>query len=448
MFARLKSAEARLLGAFIIVLGVVTALVSGPKQLFAALGIVYGIAWLGYRLVSSAPSREWRIQAFLVHMSMAFVLVGFEAPVLVGMLDYRDIFKPPMAPMHDPRNVLDMELLFRRAPGTHVKGKADGGDFGFVFHTEDSEELIFDAKFDKTGFRNPESMTQADIVFVGDSFTEALPVPYEDLVSSQLGAIYGVQAANYGMMTYGPYQERVTFTRYGLPLKPKVLVWLFFEGNDLGDVRYWEWATKDLIGLHEDYHGIIHRSFTMNAPRILYHMLRSFKPSGYERSGLAAAADGTKERVYFLHNPKPVDEKVEKALSTTKTILTDVYEICKKNDIRLVVGFIPTKYRVYHDITTFHDGAVPPTWKITEIPERMEKIVRGISDDVLWVNLLEPLRKSAAAGRRPYYRVDSHWNPVGHVVATEALHKAIKSLDVSTSSVTPIDPVTQSPDAP
>ncbi len=443
MLTRLKSAEAGLLVVLIALLAIAAALVSGPKQLFATIGIVYAIIWLGYRTVSTAPTREWRIQAVLVHVSMAFVLLGFEVPVLVGLLDYRDIFKPPMPPMHDPRNVLDMELLFRRAPHTHVQGKADGGDFGFMFHTEDSEELIFDAKFDKTGFRNPESMSQADLVFVGDSFTEALPVPYEDLVSSKLGAVYGVQAANYGMMTYGPYQERVTFTRYGLPLKPKVLVWLFFEGNDLGDVRYWEWATKDLVGLREDYHGLIHRSFSMNAPRILYHMLRSFKPSGYERSGLTAAADGSKERIYFLHNPKPVDQKIEKALGTTKTILTDVYEICKKNDIRLVVGFIPTKYRVYHDITTFDEGAVPPTWPLTEIPDRIEKIVRGISDDVIWVNLLEPLRKSAAEGKRPYYRVDSHWNPVGHVVATEALHKAIGSLDPA-----PAKEMIVQPDAP
>lgn len=399
----------------------------GAPQLVGLLLAGYAAAWLVYRLASKASAREWLVQALLVHVSLGLVLAAFEVPVALGLVDYRAIFRPPIAPMHDPQNQLDMQLLFRRRAHTHVKGVADGGDFGFLFHTEAEERIPFDARFDEDGFRNPDKPQSADIVFVGDSFTEALLVPTEDVVSSRLAARYGVRTANYGMMTYGPYQELEVVKRYAVPLEPKVVVWLFFEGNDLGDVTYYEWATKDLVGLHERYHGFLHRSFSMNLPRTLYHLTRAFKPSGEPRS--APLADDERTRFYFLHPPKSVTSpKNAAALEAFERLMAEAHAVTSGAGIQLVVAFIPVKLRVYEGLLEVDPESDVASWALTDLPEHIERIVRKTSSDILYVDLLEPLRAAATEGRHPYYRIDSHWNAMGHQVAAESLSAAIGAL--------------------
>lgn len=400
----------------------------GPRQFVASCAVIDIGAWFIFRLASSEPDRKWFQRLITVHGSILLTWSCFELPMLLGLIDYRAVLRPPIPPMHDPQNQLDMELLFRRRARAHLAGKTDGGDFGFMYYTADSEQISFDAQYDENGFRNPIPLPSADIVFIGDSFTEALLVPTKDVVSARLGRAYGATAANYGMMAYGPYQELVVLKRYALPLNPKVVVWLFFEGNDLGDVSYYEWATQDLRALHDRYHGLLHRSITMNAPRTLYHNLRVFKPSGYSRSGLIDTAHQHEQRIYFLHRPKIVDAEIEKALETTHSILAEAHALCREANATLVVGFIPVKYRVYHDWMTFHEQAEPLSWTLSPIPERMQSIVNKISPDLIWVNLLQPLRDATSAGHQPYYRVDSHWNSEGHRVACEALQQAIGRL--------------------
>lgn len=403
------------------------AMANGHWQLIGVLLAGYAACWLLYRWFSKAPAREWLLQATLVHVSMGFVLAAFELPVALKLVDYRKIFHPPIAPMHDPQNQLDMQLLFRRRGGTHVKGVADGGDFGFLYHTQTQEQIPFDAQFDDNGFRNTKTPTSADIVFVGDSFTEALLVPTVDVVSDRLAAHYGAQTANFGMMTYGPYQELEVVKRYAVPMRPKVVVWLFFEGNDLGDVTYYEWATKDLAGLHEQYHSFIHRSFSMNLPRTLYHASRAFKPSGEPRS--AGLSNDPSQRFYFLHPPKdPTDKKNAAALETFDRLMHEAHQVTAEAGIRLVVAFIPVKLRVFDDLLKIDPSSDVAQWPRTDVPQRVRKIVEGVSPSIVYVDLLPPLRAAAARGETPYYHIDSHWNSNGHKIAAEALAEAIGEL--------------------
>jgi hypothetical protein len=397
---------------------------SRPQQVGAAVALAYVLGWLLYRAVSRASGREWLARAALVHASLGLGLAAFEVPVLLGLVDYRAVFRPPIAPMHDPQNVLDLQLLFRRQANLKVKGVADGGDFGFLFHTEASEQIPFEATFDVDGFRNDAKPTRAELVFVGDSFTEALLVPSDEVVSARLGRHYRVPVANYGMMTYGPYQELEVTRRYALPLRPKVVVWLFFEGNDLGDVRYYEWATKDLPGLHASYHGLMHRTFSMNLPRTLYHLTRAFKPTGEGRSGVTPAG----ERIYFLHPHLPLDDKGEVALATFARLLGEAHAECHAAGARLVVAFIPDKFRVYHDLVSIGGDAEVAAWRPNSVRDRVAAVVAGISPELTFVDLGPPLAAAARAGDHPYYRVDSHWNGKGHEVAATALAAAIGAL--------------------
>ena len=59
---------------------------------------------------------------------------------------------------------------------------------------------------------------QADIVFIGDSFTEAASVAEEDTFVRRVAKASGLKAVNLGRGAYGPQQELIVLKRYGLAL--------------------------------------------------------------------------------------------------------------------------------------------------------------------------------------------------------------------------------------
>ena len=91
---------------------------------------------------------------------------------------------------------------------------------------------------DEHGFNNPRGTHSSDIdlVLVGDSFTHGACVNAGEDVGSRLRAL-NWKVLNLGYASDGPLLELGTLKEYGAPLKPKAVLWLYFEGNDLYDLE-------------------------------------------------------------------------------------------------------------------------------------------------------------------------------------------------------------------
>jgi hypothetical protein len=93
---------------------------------------------------------------------------------------------------------------------------------------------------DQYGFNNPEAQWRADaveVMAVGDSFTFGADVPFGrsfmDILRQEVGL-----AVNLGCGGNGPLSELATLIEYGTILRPKTVIWAYFEGNDLTkDIR-------------------------------------------------------------------------------------------------------------------------------------------------------------------------------------------------------------------
>ena len=99
----------------------------------------------------------------------------------------------------------------------------------------DLTRFRWDVTRDANGFRNATDLKSADIAVIGDSFVEGMAVPYEKTMTSILARLQGKVAANLGQPGYGLQQELIVLKRYGVPLQPRTLIWMFYEGNDLSD---------------------------------------------------------------------------------------------------------------------------------------------------------------------------------------------------------------------
>jgi len=97
--------------------------------------------------------------------------------------------------------------------------------------------LLYDS--DEHGFRNPlglQGVEGLDLVLLGDSFAHGYCVAGSEEVGQRLRADWP-QTLNLGFSDAGPLQALATFREYGAAGRPRHLVWLFFEGNDLGDLQ-------------------------------------------------------------------------------------------------------------------------------------------------------------------------------------------------------------------
>ncbi len=97
---------------------------------------------------------------------------------------------------------------------------------------ESGEFVIY--KTDEHGFNNPEGLynrENTDYVLIGDSFAQGACVKREENIAGRLTTA-GLRVLNLGMLNSGPPKELAILKEYGESSKPKIVFWLFYEGND------------------------------------------------------------------------------------------------------------------------------------------------------------------------------------------------------------------------
>lgn len=129
-------------------------------------------------------------------------------------------------------------------PALKVKGEdflplASVPDKTVVACNESGRWMIY--KSDRHGFHNPSGTWDASplkIAIVGDSFAHGNCVPAGRDTAGWLRKDFG-RVLNLGVSGFGPFTELASIVEYAAPMKPEVVLWFYFEGNDLTeDIAY------------------------------------------------------------------------------------------------------------------------------------------------------------------------------------------------------------------
>lgn len=289
------------------------------------------------KISKSATFRRFLLAA----ASVIFALAMVEFPALIDMVDYRTMIGPNRA-WWAP-NIFDPELLHVHRAHAHQSGSSLGGDAASAYQIPQSDKTLYqwNVRYDQNGFRNEHDLKSADTVVIGDSFVEGLTVPSEHLTTSLLAHLRGEVVANLGQSAYGPLEELVVLKRYGLPLRPRTVVWMFFEGNDLGDVIGYQRAISDPPNV---WRAFVARSFIRSALyEVKYLASPSAKLPGAKRSAVLQTPDGKEFSVYFLYPSKPLTEQDLSALDETARTLSTAQQLLASQGARLVFVFVPSK---------------------------------------------------------------------------------------------------------
>lgn len=92
-------------------------------------------------------------------------------------------------------------------------------------------------KSDKFGFNNNNEdwKNEIDIVLIGDSFVHGSCVKNENNIAGRLKKLTEKKVLNLGFSGSGPLIELAILREYASNIKPKILLWIYYEGNDQND---------------------------------------------------------------------------------------------------------------------------------------------------------------------------------------------------------------------
>lgn len=295
---------------------------------------------------------------------------------------------------------------------------------------------------DRDGFRNSSDLTRAELIFLGDSFTEAGNVPEEETFVHRVAARLGTTARNLGRAGYSPPTELIVLREYGLMCEPRTVVWQIAENNDLHDAaRYRRWVAAGRPPYtRSDTRGRFSRgeSWQRRSPTFrLFASLRHPKPWRGGPSGTFVDSFGEHHPVRMLYTPDPALRPEEHpGFAEIERALREGHRILRERDIRLLVLLVPMKLRAIAPAVEFDQPSVQrltslgldaPDWDVpveSTLAFHLQERCHALG--IPFADATPRLRESAGQGRLVYLAYDTHLSPEGHRVVSDLIVEAMR----------------------
>ena len=225
----------------------------------------------------------------------------------------------------------------------------------------DGKWLFF--KTDRYGFNNKDSNWENyNTVMIGDSFGIGECVNYEDSLSGNLEKSQKIDGIiNLSQTGNGPLLEFAILKEYAEFDKIKNLIWFYFEGNDLLELRN-ELKNNQLIK-YIDKSNHSKQNLENYRDDINNHVLNFIKRLEIEQSDVSTVELGIKENplkkyINFikLHRLRSIIEIIDYIKETIATrnknfenIILRINDNIKENNARLYFVYLPTLRDFYND---------------------------------------------------------------------------------------------------
>lgn len=332
--------------------------------------------------------------------------------------------------------VADPDLPWMRPPNLNWTGSSRG-DLAMETNSPDPEARTVTFQTDYQGFRNSQDLAEAEILFIGDSFTEAGNVPEEETYVQRVGQQLGAVPRNLGVAGFSTPSELIVLHRFGLPCRPRAVVWQIAETNDLDDAVFfaqWQQAGRPSVlpGFSKAKPTASEAWRRRSPTQILYQLCRTDSPWPF--SGTFQDEAGAEHTLRFEMS-FPADARQHPGWPIIAETLAMGARLLKANDVQLIVVMIPDKLRVMAPHTDFHPfeldrGGQPVAFEHTlpsgwdqEVDARLATQLQQLCEqlEVPFLDATEVLSKHAAAGQLVYQSMDTHLSSRGHEVVADQI---------------------------
>lgn len=360
------------------------------------------------------------------------------------------------------------EQTYHRAPNQVYHGVfRDRPEFAFSYPnaTPGYPEVSYTLTVDEQGFRNPVRHDPYDWIVLGDSFAEGSSVSDEHIWTGRLAERRGVRIYNLGMSGGSPVTYLATLQKFGVPLSPKVALYMLYEGNDLRDSNFRRQkleaprkaSLSDRIFKASPLRKLIKESLVrtlgpvnrnrfagdpaVHDPSHIMYPVAWLPVEIPEGGGYGYAFDVKRLEQHYLTEE---DFRQTRACTETLRLLSETKQVCDEHGIKLVLVYAPDTPSVLIEdildrVPAEQLGAFMAT-RIKRLPDPdtlveairegtqvRQRVFKEFCDDrqIPFLSLTDPLRQKTREGIRTYYSYDQHWTPEGHDVVAEFLSEHI-----------------------
>ena len=315
------------------------------------------------------------------------------------------------------------------------------------------------ASFDKWGFRNKKVPDTVEIVAVGDSHTYGNTARMVDSWPYVLSRLSGRKTYNMGLGGYGPNQYFYLTETKALALKPKMIIWGLYMGDDFENafsmtygLDYWKdlrklppqkveaniwegpptdkgvrsirvWLSRHSLiyqlAFHAGFGGKVNGEYQIKNAAQLYpeydtvldlpgkHILEAFRP---------------KAVLFGLNQDSP---NVREGMRITFELIKQASELCKKDGVEFIVVVIPTKETVFSEYLE-HNTKIPMSDTVDELiasdrAARAQLFEFMKENGIENVDPLPNLKRSVGEGLYALSAGDMHPNRNGYRVIGESV---------------------------
>ena len=274
------------------------------------------------------------------------------------------------------------------------------------------------------------------IAIVGDSFTDATQVQFNETIPKIIENELRKNSSNYevinfGFGGFGLIPEAVMIKEEVLKYSPNIIVLNYFVGNDLNKIEYGSFNQfSDKFWIDLDNESLIKQTYYLSTNTkilsfltrnsMIYFFIKKFKnhrdKNAYGDSSLRL------NQIYEINYSSNLD----KNLNTTRFIFNYLKTNLARENIIFLVVIIPTKEQV--DAELFNKILVYNNKTIEEVDEdKLQREIKNILNDlnIQYLDLLPELRKENI-NNTFYYPIDGHFNKLGYQKAAELTLNKLK----------------------
>jgi hypothetical protein len=389
------------------------------------------LAMWGWLVSISVEPRLTLVRGLAFMLTFTAILACLELPAMLKLVHWHLLFdrvsgeenRYAWSYQNDP------ELGFRRRPGVTWTGRPPSDiEGGANMPPSLPQPITF--TYDQWGYRNLSDHEQADVIMIGDSYTEGWYVSDDETVAYLLQASTQRPVANLGVAGYGTLQESIVLRKEVPRLKPRVAVWSFFEGNDLYDDETFESTMQaapagdqETIAHPEGYahrQGWKHRSFTLNALRRLRRWMEPLIPNKTPYFGYLTQPGHERQTIYFAdYAGVPWSDWINGRWQKARATFAEAAAYASLQDIKLLFVYVPIKYRVYRPYIKVDPDSPVNDWELWQLPRLFSEFCSTAK--VACIDLTEMFQRAVSNGEMPYAPTDTHWGAAGHQLVAERL---------------------------
>jgi hypothetical protein len=315
---------------------------------------------------------------------------------------------------------------------------------------------------DANGFRNLSVLPQYDMLAVGDSFVAGSNISDDQTWSALLAKATNQTIYNLGVGGSGPPNYMSNYAAFGLRLKPRIALFMIYEGNDFKeDVVLAEPSKPTLpqrIAKHfeEAFDSSPVTRGLDRASKDLFEKLGSTRPlPEYEKklSFMPIAVNAGSSTRYYSFDPKrtiylnySADEFTKSPeWKATAKILQQIIALSREHGTKPVFIYAPSTPHVVMPLVRenipaeqlryfmkFKQKKLPPADELkTQLFNNLDSEQKVVLDfctaqGIDCVALTEALQRETANGVQTYFTYDQHWTPDGQRIAAEAIERFLR----------------------